>query len=97
MDRWKLLKLKPFDNGPFNNHGLEITDEDFKSLATNNQADNVIAEDDMVRSYIMIDNHGNLLDNAGLKYSVVGNLLEESFLKLMERFDFNHRLYSQRY
>ena len=56
-----------------------------------------IAEREMKNSYIIIDNQGNLLDSSSLSYSVVGNLLEEPFEDILNRFAFDKKEYEQRY
>lgn len=51
----------------------------------------------MERSYLIIDNAGNLLDNRGDSYTIIGNLLEEPFGELLSRFSLDDREYSRRY
>ena len=45
----------------------------------------------------MVDNAGNLVDNVGDKYTIIGNLLQSQFSDLMEKFDFDQKTYWERY
>lgn len=100
IDRWKFLKMKPFENQTFSNKDLQISDEEFTAFLAQNSCgskDNV-PEYSMDRSYIIIDNAGNLIDNHGEDdYRVVGNLLEEPFADIFSRYHFDADLYQSRY
>jgi len=56
-----------------------------------------VVESTMERSYLIIDNAGNLLDNRGDSYTIIGNLLEEPFGEHLSRFSLDDREYSRRY
>ena len=45
----------------------------------------------------MIDNVGNMLDDFGEDYEIVGNILEENFSKVFSRFKLDSELYQSRY
>lgn len=97
IDRWKVLKMKAFDNGRFSNHDLAITMEQFNFFVKNNPYKNRIVEDSMVNSYFVIDANGDLLDNSPEAYGRVGSLLTESFNEVFARFNFDRALYESRY
>jgi len=99
ISRWKFLKIKAFHDGSFSNTGLLITDEDFSAFISRNTRtqDIVIPEKTLTRSYIMIDSQGNLVDDIGLSYKIVGNLLTEDFAEVFQRYEFNEQSYRQRY
>lgn len=99
VDRWKFLKIKPFDNKSFCNKDLLISDEDFEKFLELNRraAGESVPEHTTERSYIIIDNLGNLLDNFGDSYEIVGNLLEEKFDDVFARYNFDSELYHSRY
>ena len=54
-------------------------------------------EPEIARSYIIIDNTGNLLDNFGDDYEIVGNILKENFSEVFSRYNFDRELYQSRY
>ena len=98
IDRWKLLKLKVFDNGKHCNSMLAINDEEFEYFVQNNQYKNAVAEKSMVNSYLMVDANGNLVDNSAYDYKVVGSAFDESFEELYSRYEgFDSKLYAERY
>lgn len=99
VDRWKFLKIKPFDNKIFSNKNLLIDNEEFSEFLERNRRNDgdSIPEQKTERSYIIIDNRGNLLDNFGDSYEIVGNLLEESFVAVFGRYNFDSELYQSRY
>lgn len=99
VSRWKFLKIKPFDNKTFSNKNLLISGDEFnRFLERNTRIDSaIIPEHTATRSYIIIDNRGNLLDNFRDNYDIVGNLLEESFDMVFGRYNFDNELYQSRY
>ena len=99
IDRWKFLKIKAFNNAYFSNLNLLVSDEEFQYfLSRNNRANGeAVAEQTITRSYIMIDNRGNLVDDYGQDYEIIGNLLEEDFTSIFNRYHFDQSLYYSRY
>lgn len=99
VDRWKILKMKPFRTEKFSNYDLQISDDDFAAFRKNNppHGEQQVFEDSLDRSYVFIDPQGNLLDNGGESYTAVGNLLEEDFVSVMKRYALNRKLYEARY
>lgn len=98
IDRWKILKLKVFDNGKHCNSMLAINDEEFEYFVQNNQYKNAVVEKSMVNSYLMVDANGNLVDNSNYDYKVVGSAFDESFEELYSRYEgFDSKLYAERY
>lgn len=99
LDRWKFLKIKPFSGSGKDNQSLLVSDDQFDAFCQHNMPKTGIgiAEREMKNSYIIIDNQGNLLDSSSLSYSVVGNLLEEPFEDILNRFAFDKKEYEQRY
>ena len=99
ISRWKFLKMKVFTNKNFSNKYLTISDEEFQDFVRRNPLkDGVgVAEFTLTRSYIMIDNEGNLLDDFGDSYEIVGNVLEENFSDVFSRYKFDTELYQSRY
>ena len=93
IDRWKILKAKSFNK----NKELLVSDETFAKYVKKNKTKRAIIENDLTRSYIMVDNAGNLVDNVGDKYTIIGNLLQSQFSDLMEKFDFDQKTYWERY
>ena len=99
IDRWKFLNTKLFETENFSNRNLLVSDEEFQRFIERNQLKNgeCVAEKKISRSYIMIDNVGNMLDDFGLDYEIVGNILEENFSDVLSRFKLDEELYQSRY
>ena len=99
IDRWKFLKVKAFDDNNFSNLDILVTDDEFSYFINRNKRSEgpAILEKSTARSYIVIDNQGNLLDNYNEQYEIVGNLLHESFAEVFSRYQFDRELYESRY
>lgn len=98
--RWKFLKMKPFQYKGFSNYDISVSEAEFKRFVRNNpiQVPEKVIEDNLESSYVFIDNAGNLLDNSEENgYKIVGNLLEEDFQSIMERYSLDRSLYFSRY
>lgn len=98
-DRWKVLRMKIFKNNTFNNENLSVTDDEFASFVKRHRgaSRNLVVEDNMIRSYIMVDNRGWLLDNTQQDYRRLGCLLDEDFSSVFRRYDFDSTAYAKRY
>ena len=97
--RWKFLKMKLFDDGRRCNKELAIGEDVFRRVLRSNarmQGESV-PESSLARSYIIIDNHGALIDNAEDNYKTVGSLLCEDFRTVFSRYAFDEELYADRY
>ena len=98
VDRWKILKMKPFKNDKFNNYDLDITEKEFNYfLENNNKLDNIVVEESMVNSYIVIDSEGYLLDNSNENYKRVAYAKSENFREEFFNFNLDKELYNNRY
>ena len=91
--------MKLFSNKEFSNKDLLIFDEEFEKFLKLNQRTNgeVIAENSLERSYLIIDNQGNFIDNKNDNYKIIGNLLKENFSNLFSKYQFDRELYKKRY
>ena len=99
IERWKFLKMKLFEEGTFSNRELMISDEAFNRFLQQNpvKGDASVTEYSLKRSYIIIDNRGNLIDNDNDNYTVIGSLLEEPFADVFHRYAFDRDAYESRY
>lgn len=99
IDRWKMLRMKLFVNDSFNNSELLVDDTAFAGFVARhgNVSRDVVPENDLTRSYIMVDNQGRLLDDEEEDYRVVGSLLEEDFSSVFRRYHFDRETYESRY
>ena len=99
VDRWKLLRMKVFRNEDFNNEDLFVGDEGFKGFVARHRelSDDVVTENNMARSYIMVDNRGRLLDNVDENYHALGDLQHEDFNDVFSRYHFDRETYDSRY
>ena len=99
INRWKFLKTKLFETENFSNKNLIISDAEFQNFVEQNprRKGESVFESKITRSYIMVDNVGNLLDDFGENYEIVGNLLEEKFSDVFSRYNFDSELYQSRY
>ena len=99
VDRWKILRMKAFRNGSFSNEDLAVSDESFMCFVDHHRgiSKDVVVENSLARSYIMVDNRGQLLDNIDENYHVMGNLLNEKFSDVFSRYLFDRETYDSRY
>ncbi len=98
-DRWKILRMKVFKNESFSNEDLFAGEEEFARFVERHRgiSRDVVAENNMTRSYIMVDNRGHLLDNIDENYHVMGDLLHEDFGDVFRRYHFDRDTYDSRY
>ena len=97
--RWKMLRMKLFIHDVFDNTALLASQADFDRFVSRHAevSDDVVPENDLTRSYIMVDNQGRLLDDESEEYKVVGSLLSEDFGTVFGRYHFDEKTYSVRY
>ena len=99
INRWKFLNTKLFETENFSNRNLLVSDKEFQKFIERNPLKNAesVVEKKISRSYIMIDNVGNMLDDFGEDYEIVGNIFEENFSDVFRRFQLDKELYQSRY
>ena len=99
IERWKFLKMKLFEEGTFSNRELMISDEAFARFLQQNpvKGEAAVTEYSLERSYIIIDNRGNLSDSGNDDCTVIGSLLEEPFSDVFHRYAFDRDAYESRY
>ena len=99
IERWKMLRMKLFAHGGFSNAPLLASQTEFDDFVARHAevSDDVVPENDLTRSYIMVDNQGRLLDDEGEDYKAVGSLLTEDFADIFERYAFDEETYASRY
>lgn len=97
--RWKMLRMKLFIHESFNNAPLLASQTDFDGFVERHAevSEDVVPENDLTRSYIMVDNQGRLLDDETEEYKVVGSLLTEDFVTVFDRYNFDEATYASRY
>ena len=97
--RWKMLRMKLFIHEAFDNSSLLVNQADFDGFVERHAevSDDVVPENDLTRSYIMVDNQGRLLDDETEEYKVVGSLLTEDFVTVFDRYNFDEATYASRY
>ena len=97
--RWKMLRMKLFIHESFNNAPLLASQTDFDGFVERHAevSEDVVPENDLTRSYIMVDNQGRLLDDETEEYKVVGSLLTENFITVFDRYNFDEATYASRY
>lgn len=99
IDRWKMLRMKLFAYEGSSNAALVPSQADFDGFVARHceVSEDVVPENDLTRSYIMVDNQGQLLDDEGEDYKVVGSLLTENFAEVFGRYAFDETTYASRY
>lgn len=99
IDRWKFLKIEPFDYRGFSNKELLISDKEFDGFLSRNQRKygEMVIERTMEHSYLIIDNFGNLLDDKNYRYTVLGNLMYEPFEEVIKKYSLDKEKYDNRY
>lgn len=112
-DRWKILRMKPFQYGSFSNLDIQVSDEEFerfvernkdrkqkeKEAGTKTAKREVVVEPDMTASYVLIDSNGCLLDNAVDEMTPVAvcDCLREDFAEGLRRLTLDREKYEARY
>jgi radical S-adenosyl methionine domain-containing protein 2 len=96
--KWKILKIKKFENHQFDNSSLLINDAQFGSfIGRHKTIPNVVTEPTMANAYIMVDAFGNLVDTGSHNNTPVANLLTEDFGGAFSRMEFDYDIYQARY
>jgi MoaA/NifB/PqqE/SkfB family radical SAM enzyme len=79
-DRCKLLKMQLFQNDKFSNAEYAISDNVFNTFVEiykSANIENLIVENNLTNSYIIVDSSGYLLDNSNNCYKKRGNFLTD--------------------
>ena len=97
--RWKMLRMKLFSHDGVTNANLLASQVEFDGFVDRHASvsRDIVPENDLTRSYIMVDNQGRLLDDEGEDYKVVGSLLTEDFVDVFDRYAFDEATYASRY
>jgi len=96
-DRWKILKMKRFSNGMFDNSEIEISENEFNQFCSMYSSIPHIKEINLKNSYVFIDSGGRLVDNSGEYDKPISNLLLEDFSSAFRSLTFDESLYESRY
>ena len=99
IDRWKILKMKLYQDCGFDNSDLDITMDEFRYFVKTheNLIPNTVVEDTLKNSYIIIDSEGYLIDNSCDKNIKTINVCNEDFLTGFKNLSFDKELYFSRY
>ena len=97
IKRWKLLRCQAFGK----NQNMLISKQEYDSFCKRNQSKLVsqVFEDDMSRSYIMMNPTGDFISNPGngKRYENVGSVFSESVELLLKKINLDETEYRQRY
>jgi radical S-adenosyl methionine domain-containing protein 2 len=96
-DRWKILKMKHFENSFYDNKTLIPSDFEYEAFVARHGDIPHIAERKMKSAYIMVDAYGNLVDTGTEDNTVAASLLENDFAESFSRLYFDYDVYSERY
>ena len=102
INRWKLLRISYFRNDKFDNTNILISETEFRDYIKRNQINNqnvdIVIENDLRASYIMVDARGYLVSGYDTdNYEDVGNLLTDDFSSCLSKLYLNQDLYDSRY
>ena len=115
ISRWKIMKMREFNDGTHSNHDIRVSDEAFWAYVARNVPElagrrepvmrvttdggmEIVVEQTVVASYIIIDAAGYLLDNADTdSHRIVADLKNENFGDALGRLTLNYGLFSARY
>ena len=95
--KWKILKIKEFKTGIYDNSSLLISDTQFDSFLQRHKSIPHVAERNMAKAYIMVDAFGNLVDTGSNNNTQVANLLDYDFTDAFASLQFDHETYQARY
>ncbi|GHU15821.1 radical SAM protein [Spirochaetia bacterium] len=96
-DRWKILKMKHFENSMYDNKMLIPGDFDYEAFVAKHSDIPHIAEREMKSAYIMVDAWGNLVDTGTENNTTAASLLEKDFAESFSRLYFDYAVYLKRY
>lgn len=99
VDRWKVIKMRPFKNEKFSNFALNLSDMQFENFLRNNKkGQNIIKESTVIASYIIIDANGFLIDNSvGDSHIVINDCKKVDLFNGFKKLKFDKELYFSRY
>ena len=99
VDRWKIIKMRPFKNEEFSNLNLDISREEYDKFVKNNErGQNIVKEVTVRASYIIIDANGFLIDNSrGYTHKLVNDCSRGKFVEGFNELVFDKELYFSRY
>ena len=95
--RWKILKVKEFKKGLYDNSSLMVSDTQFNSFLHRHNTIPYVVERTMANAYIMVDAFGNLVDTGSNDNTPVANLLNVNFADAFMCLQFDHETYQARY
>ena len=91
--------MKLYTDCGFDNSDLDVSMDEFRYFVKTheNLIDNIVVEDTLKNSYIIIDSEGYLIDNSNDKNTKTINVCNEDFLTGFRKIGFNKELYFSRY
>jgi radical S-adenosyl methionine domain-containing protein 2 len=96
-DRWKIIKMKPYESSFFSNMNIMPDDSDYENFIHRHRFFSHVAERNMKNAYIMVDAFGNLVDTGSRDNSPIVSLLREDFRSGFESMKFDIGTYNSRY
>ena len=98
-DRWKLLRMLAIEGSNDSGRDLLVSDDQFAAFAARHAALHPVVENtaDIVSAYIVINPHGQLIDNSQGRYQESESLLHSRFSVEFPKIAFNQEAYEKRY
>ena len=98
-ERWKILRMTSFNGINDNNDNLSITNEQFNDFVERHTKLSPVVEDsnDIVHAYIVVNPHGQLIDNSTGSCEMSNSLLTHSFAEEFAKVGIDFDSYMKRY
>lgn len=98
-DRWKLLRMIAIEGSNDSGRDLLVSDDQFAAFTARHAALKPVVENtsDIVSAYIVVNPHGQLIDNSTGRYRVSKSLLHSRFSAEFPKIAFNFEAYAKRY
>ena len=98
-DRWKLLRMIAIEGSNDSGRDLLVNDDQFAAFTARHAALDPVVENtsDIVSAYIVVNPHGQLIDNSTGRYQVSESLLHSRFGVEFPKIAFNSEAYAKRY
>jgi radical S-adenosyl methionine domain-containing protein 2 len=96
-DRWKILKMKYYNDTRFTNENVVPTNFEYEAFLNRHKDIHFVAERKMGNAYFMVDASGNLIDTGTDNNTSIGSLLQNDFSTVLKYMNFDYETYNLRY
>ena len=98
-ERWKILRMISIQGVNDSEDNLSVTDQQFDAFVKSHLTQSPVVEDseDIIKAYVIVNPHGQLVDNSSGRYSMSNSLLTHSFIEEFSKVGMDFAKYMKRY